>query len=88
MDIIKNYGNYIKKNINDNPQKSWDLICTGIAANKVKTNLIPSKKYSKGNQKLEHLIMKMSTDAFYNLDGAIYLLLLKSFKPLDLKPFQ
>ena len=72
MDIIKNYGKYIKKNINDNPQKSWDLICTGIAANKVKTNLIPSKKYSKGNQKLEHLIMKMSTDAFYNLDKAVW----------------
>ena len=29
------------------------------------------KKYAKGNRKLEHLIMKMSTEAFYNPDKAV-----------------
>lgn len=72
MDIIKTYGSYIKKNMNDNPNKSWDLIRAGIAANGIKSNIIPSKKYSKGNRRLDYLIMKMSTDAFYNLDKYIW----------------
>ena len=72
MDIIKNYGNYIKKNINDNHEKSWKLICTGISANKLRTNIIPNKKYAKGNRKLEHLIIKMTEDAFCNTDKAVW----------------
>lgn len=72
MDFIKNYGNYIKKNINDNHEKSWKLICTGISANKLRTNIIPNKKYAKGNRKLEHLIIKMTEDAFCNTDKAVW----------------
>ena len=58
MDIIKTYGSYIKKNMKDNPSRSWDLIRAGIAANGIKSNIIPSKKYSKGNKRLDYLIMK------------------------------
>ena len=72
MDIIKSYGNYIKKNINDNPEKSWNLICTGLSANKLKANIIPNKNYAKGNRKLEQLIMKLSVDAFSNPDKSVW----------------
>ena len=72
MDIVKSYGNYIKKNIKDNPEKSWNLICTGLSANKIRTNFIPNKNYSKGNKKLEQLIMKMTVDAFSNPDKAVW----------------
>ena len=61
MDLIKLYGNYIRKNMGSNPEKSWNLIRTGIAANGIRTKFMPDKKLPKGYQKLEQLVMKKTS---------------------------
>lgn len=72
MDLIKLYGNYVRKQISNNPEKSWNLIRTGISANGIRTGIIPNKKLPKGNQKLDNLVMKMTSEAFNNLDKYVW----------------
>lgn len=72
MDLIKLYGNYIRKNMGSNPEKSWNLIRTGIAANGIRTKFMPDKKLPKGYQKLEQLVMKKTSQSFNNPDKYVW----------------
>lgn len=63
MNVIQTYGKFIKKTVQEKPERSWKMIQVGIRANQFKTGLLPNKSLAHGYQKLEHLVMQMTTKA-------------------------
>lgn len=66
MDIIKEYGKYIKKNVEENPKKALNLIKLGLKAETLRIAAASDKRMPKAYKKLNGIVVNETFDALKN----------------------
>ncbi len=72
MWIADKYINYVKEQTIAHPEESWGKILLGFRLNKFRMKVLPTKGISKGNQRLEAMMMSFVADSLARPDSYVW----------------
>lgn len=72
MEIIKKYGEIIKENATEHPQKALNMIKLGLDLEKVRLRTVPDKKLPLAYKKLNQMAVKSTLDAIKKPEKTIW----------------
>ncbi|MFA9375450.1 MAG: 2-hydroxyacyl-CoA dehydratase family protein [Lachnotalea sp.] len=72
MEVVKKYGEHIKKNIDDNPKKALNMIKLGLDLEKIRIKAKPEKGLPKAYQKLNSMAVKSTLKALQHPEKTVW----------------